>query len=167
MISETHPAIRQAKARGLIPPTPTPDLEAKPARIRVTFAPPGTWTLGVETRAEVNGRDWRSRSSRTQAARRAVSAAFGRAMVWVAAFADHYHRGGRLRVVLTRLGGKRLDPSNLPTALKAVEDAVALMLGADDGDARWVAEWHQEPGGAAVGVRVELACGEPPGSTGR
>ena len=70
---------------------------------------------------------------------------------------DAMRAGQRLRVRLVRLGGQRLDRSNLPRALKAIEDAVALMLGADDGSALWLAEWEQEPGGA-WGVRIELSA---------
>jgi hypothetical protein len=169
-----HPSIAQALEKGLIraedlatPPTPVvPDRQdteeptsdrKRPPLVEPSFTAPGTWVLPIETASEANGREWRKRSNRTQAARKVVSEAFGRSLVWVAAFADHFHRGGGLRVVFIRLGGRQLDRSNLPVALKATEDAVALMLGADDGDPRWRAEWHQEPGGA-VGVRIELSC---------
>ena len=47
---------------------------------------------------------------------------------------------------------------NLPSSLKGVEDAVALMLGADDGDPRWRCVCAQEPGGRA-GVRVRISKG--------
>ncbi len=124
--------------------------------VAASFTPPGCWTLPVETSSEANGREWRKRSNRTQAARRVVSAQLGRDLVYLAVFAAHYHAGGALRITFTRLGGRKLDRSNLPTALKATEDALCLMLGADDGDPRWQPAWEQEPGGA-VGVRVELA----------
>jgi hypothetical protein len=45
--------------------------------------------------------------------------------------------------------------SNLPTAIKATEDALAFLMGACDGDPRWRSEFAQEPGGA-FGVRIEL-----------
>lgn len=165
------PWLDDALARGLIRPedlpgrsSPSPAREGGappdegdegPKRVACSFAPPGRWVLPIVTASESNLREWRKRSSRTGAARRAVSLAFGPALVWVAAFALHYHQGGALRVALTRLGGRQLDRSNLPAALKATEDAVALMLGADDGDPRWRAEWHQRPSGP-VGVVVEL-----------
>lgn len=157
-----------ALERGLIdpkqllpqPPAAAPvaasgDTPTWPDLVVPAFTPPGLWTLPIATASEANGRDWRKRSNRTRAARKIVSEQLGRALVWVAAFAAHYHAGGALRVTFTRLGGKRLDNSNLPPALKATEDAVALMFGADDGDPRWRAEWGQEPGGPG-GVRVEL-----------
>ncbi len=111
-------------------------------------------TLAVATASEINGRDWRARSRRTGTAWRAVSRTLGPHLILLAQFAAAYHRGESLRVRLVRLGGRTLDRSNLPTATKAVEDAVAFMLGADDGDRRWCAEWDQEPG--PVGVRVEI-----------
>jgi hypothetical protein len=79
----------------------------------------------------------------------------GRHLSLMAPFADAYHGGKALRIVFTRLGGRRMDRSNLPTAIKATEDALAFMMGACDGDPRWRNEFAQEPGGA-FGVRIEL-----------
>ena len=174
-IPTNHPAILQAVERGLIAPeqfqaadtSPSPPAEELsaglsherhlPELVEPSFIPPGCWVLPITTASEANGREWRKRSNRTQAARKVVSTQLGRALVYLAAFAMHYHAGGTLKVTLTRLGGHRLDRSNLPVALKSTEDALALMLGADDGDPRWQAEWKQEAGGPA-GVRVELAA---------
>lgn len=124
--------------------------------VAASFLPPGTWTAPVVTASEVNRRDWRSRSRRTQDARRVLSAAFGPTLRFLADFAEAYHAGKRLRVVFTRLGGAKVDPSNLPTTTKGCEDYLCLVIGADDGDERWNAMWRQEPGGA-VGVRIELS----------
>jgi hypothetical protein len=44
---------------------------------------------------------------------------------------------------------------DLPTAIKATEDALAFVMGASDGDPRWRSESAQEPGGA-FGVRIEM-----------
>lgn len=111
--------------------------------------------LPLHTASETNHRDWRARSRRTKAARRAVSEAFGPRLGWVAPVADAYHAGRPVRVALTRLGGRRLDPTNLPAALKAVEDAIAAAMGADDGSPLWRVSHDQEPGGP-YGVRVVL-----------
>ena len=78
----------------------------------------------------------------------------GLAIYVAALFAAHYHNGGALAITFTRLGGRRLDKSNLSVALKASEDAVCLMLGADDGDPRWQPTWEQEPGGAVGDPRL-------------
>lgn len=66
-----------------------------------------------------------------------------------------YHEGHSLRIKFVRLGGRKLDRSGIAAACKGVEDAVAYLLGADDGDPRWKPEWDQEVGGL-VGVRVEI-----------
>lgn len=164
-IHPDHPAIRQAYARGLIADAPAVATAAKrkPARkpemVPEEFAHLAVgklrWVLPIPTASESNGREWRDRSARTQVARRIVSRAFGKRLVELAAIAAWYHADNPIAVRLTRLGGRKLDPGNISSALKATEDAVALLLGADDGDDRWRVSFGQEPGGDA-GVRVEL-----------
>jgi hypothetical protein len=112
-------------------------------------------TNPVKAVGEVNARDWKARSRRTDAAWSAVSRTLGRHLSLLAPFADAYHGDMALRILFTRLGGRRMDRSNLPTAIKATEDALAFMMGACDGDPRWRSEFAQEPGGV-VGVRIEL-----------
>ena len=167
-IPENHPAILQALQRGLIlppPGAPVPEPEADPSLVE-----PSYWRCGIDpyavefrvplrTMSEANQRVWQGRSRRTGEARKAVSRLFGEALRLLVELAEHYHGGGALDVVLTRLGGKALDRTvNLPSALKGVEDAVALMLGADDGDHRWRCRCEQEPGGR-VGVRIRITKG--------
>lgn len=142
-----------AEAKGLAAVEEAED--AKGAITKALFAPPGTWVLPIVTASEANGREWRKRSSRAQNARRIVSREFGCRLDYLAPFARHFHAGRPLSVKLTRLGGRKLDAANLGPALKATEDAIALMLGADDGDSRWRVEFHQEPH-SPVGVRIEL-----------
>ena len=60
-----------------------------------------------------------------------------------------------LRATFTRLGGRKLDTSNLPSSMKAVEDAVCMYLGIDDGSPLWLPTFAQEPGGQ-VGVKFCL-----------
>ncbi len=112
--------------------------------------------IPVCTTSEVNSREWKARNRRAGEAWRAVSKILGPNLGSLACFAGPYRDGRPLYVTFTRLGGRRLDRSNLPTATKAVEDALAFMLGADDGDPRWVASWDQEPGGPQ-GVRITLS----------
>lgn len=138
-----------------VKPTPAAAKVDPPALVAARYTAPGTWVVPLATAVEVNDRNWRARSARTHAARRAVSRVLGPHLRALAPLAEHYHRGGALRVTLTRLGGRKCDRSNLPTALKAVEDALAMTLGADDGDARWRASFEQEPGGL-VGVQITL-----------
>jgi len=120
------------------------------------FIAPATWVLPIPTASEINLRDWRARSRRTDVAWKVVSRCFGRQLDYLSHIARHYHAGRPIAVKLTRLATKRLDNSNLGPSLKATEDAVAFLLGADDGDTRWQSSFHQEVGDV-IGVRVELA----------
>ena len=141
------------KSKGLIdePEQPEPDSPFVP----VLFIPPGTITLPIETASESNGRDWKARSNRNKEARRIVSREIGSRWEFFHRFPVAYHRGERIRIVFTRLGGRRLDRANVGPALKGLEDAVALMFGANDGDCRWDASFEQQPGGLK-GVRIEI-----------
>lgn len=119
------------------------------------------WVIrGIEVPSLANSRDWRTRNRVAQAHRRAVSFSLGGSLFDLAPLASRYHFGGKVLVKLTRLGGRALDrTANLPASLKYIEDAVALMMGADDGDSsRWLCECAQEPGGA-TGVRIEITEG--------
>jgi hypothetical protein len=120
----------------------------------------GCWaliTLGIETASEANGRDWKARNRRGGAAWKAVSRLCGRNIRHLAPLAEHYYcHDGALKIVFARIGGRKMDRSNLPAAMKAVEDALAFMLGADDGDPRWQAEWEQQPGPGPVGVSISI-----------
>lgn len=114
------------------------------------------WELPIRTKSEINHREWRKRSKRTDEAWRVVSRYISPQMWYLVRFIDDYHRSSKpIGVRFTRLGGRKLDRGNLPTALKATEDALAFIMGADDGDNRWQSEFEQEPGGP-VGVRIEL-----------
>jgi hypothetical protein len=145
------------------PPAGTPAKVRRrgPALVEASFAfepspPRVVAVVPCEVPSLANDRDWRTRNRVTQAHRLAVSRALGPHLAALAPLAEHYHRGGTLRVVLTRLGGRQLDRmANLGASLKYVEDAVALMLGASDGADNWDCKPAQEPGGLA-GVRIEL-----------
>jgi hypothetical protein len=115
------------------------------------------WEVGVETRSESNQRDWRARNRRTIAARKAVANLFARHLRQLVPYAEHYHANGALGLTFTRLAPRLLDRGNVSPALKAVEDAVALIIGADDGDVRWQASYLQEAS-PLYGVRIKLEC---------
>lgn len=171
-IPTNHPAVLAAVAKGLIAPEVVrevagqvpepvgPAIRRKPApMVEPSFVAPNCWVVPCEVPSLANSRDSRVRSRVTQAHRKAVSRALGKELWAVAVFAAAYHRGETVTVKLTRLGGKALDrTANLPGALKYIEDAVALMMGADDGAANWNCVPLQEPGGL-VGVRIELLMG--------
>jgi hypothetical protein len=163
-IDPNHPSIRQAVEKGLIPvgTVPGPAKREAVELVAAAFAPPATWTVPLATANESNGRAWRARSRRAGEAWKAVRKAVD--LRWLAPIELHLRAGRPVAVRLVRLGGKRLDPLvNLPSALKGVEDALAYLLGVDDGSPLWLPSCDQEPGGP-MGVRVTLTCvgGVPP-----
>ena len=112
--------------------------------------------VDVETTNETNARDWRARSRRSGQAWKRTRNAIGVHLGALEPFARVYASGGALKVKFTRLGGRHLDQmANLGASMKGVEDAMAYLLGADDGDPRWHAIAQQKPGGP-MGVEVVL-----------
>jgi hypothetical protein len=108
------------------------------------------------TRSEANESKWTRKMSRKLSAKRAVRETLGPHLMLLVPFAEAYHQGQALKVVLTRLGGRTLDRCNLPTSMKAVEDMIAGALLADDGSPQWHVSYEQEPGEVGVKVEIEL-----------
>lgn len=139
--------------------------EPKPEFVPEQFTPPAepgfpmVVTLPIKTMSEANRTVWQQKSSRIRSARGIVSKFFGRNMRHLLPFAEAYHGGRTVYVTLTRIGGPKLDAlANLGASLKGVEDAVALMLGADDGCPLFRSRAEQEPKiGGPCGVRIELS----------
>lgn len=129
----------------------------KQSLIEPSFDPPCTFTIPLSTVSEVNQRQWQARSRRSNAAWKAVSKAFGPRLVQVGLVAGLFHQAGKhVLCTLTRLAPRELDRTvNLPSALKAVEDVVAFILGIDDRDERWVCRCEQEKADG-YGVRIKL-----------
>lgn len=124
----------------------------------IVFAAGGVFTayLPIITRSEANESAWYRKMKRKCAAKRVIREALGPHLGLLVPYAEHFHSGGALRVVLTRLGGRKMDRTvNNPNALKVVEDMIAGAMLIDDGDSRWHCRCEQEPGGP-VGVRVEI-----------
>lgn len=111
--------------------------------------------VAIETKNELNQRVWKAKNRRAGEAWRRVREAIGPSVALLDNLCWMYHHGCSLRVKFVRLGGRKLDLSGIAAACKGVEDAVAYLLGADDGDPRWKPEWDQEVGGL-VGLRVEI-----------
>ncbi len=113
------------------------------------------WQIGVEVVSEANLRSRHERSARAAAQKRAVMAFLAPDWkIWGPA-GDHCRAGKPLLVRLTRIGGKRLDRVNLMVAFKAVEDAVAALLGCNDGSPFWLLECEQ-CSADGVGIRIEF-----------
>lgn len=125
----------------------TPGIAVEPERVVILVA--------METVNETNARQWQARSRRSGMAWDRVRKAVGPHLGALEPYCRHWENGGALRVRFVRLGGRALDRSNIPPATKGVEDAIAYLLGASDGDPRWHPEWDCVPGGV-VGVEITL-----------
>ena len=159
-LSENHPHVLAAKAKGLIPPAPNEPKgrAAKPELVEASFTQGcrPAWVIPLHVTAGDNNRG-KAKIGRAAHERRVVSRHLGGAtLAFLGAFAGLAAKGQIVTVTLTRLGGRELDDDNAVAAMKYVRDTVALVMGFSDdagGPLRW--EYGQEPGGPC-GVRVEL-----------
>ena len=105
---------------------------------------------GLQIRSEPNlHQHWSKKQPRKIAQRLIVLEAMRHAMP--VGFSD-----GPLKVVFTRLGGKRMDPGNLGNGFKVVEDAFFACIGRDDGEEEIEILYRQEPGPShAVRISVD------------
>lgn len=115
------------------------------------------FTIAVEMPSRANiEKGWQKRNRMVPVHRKAVSRMFGKHLAKLVPYAEAYHQGKSINIRIIRLGGKKLDrTANLPMACKAIEDAIALLIGADDGAPNWYCSCDQDSGGW-VGVRIEL-----------
>jgi hypothetical protein len=132
---------------------------AKPELVAAAFSEPATWVIPLHVTAGDNTRGSKAKIGRAGHERRVVSRALGGARLTVLArFALVASVGGKVRVTLTRLGGRVLDDDNAVASMKYVRDCVALMMGfSDDTNSPLRFVVCQEPHDK-VGVRVELSC---------
>ncbi len=108
-------------------------------------------------RSEANESQWHRKMLRKLSSKKAVRDTLGPHLAILLPYAEAYHAGKGLRAKFTKLGGRKLDVmANLGNSMKAIEDAVAWAMLVDDGDSRWHATPHYEPG-ELVGVRVEIS----------
>lgn len=86
--------------------------------------------VNVEIRSEANLREhWRTRHQRTKLHHEAVQ--------WALMRHKPPKNPSALKVIFTRVGGRRLDPDNNVGGFKHVQDALARWVGVDDRDSRW------------------------------
>lgn len=106
--------------------------------------------LPLQVVSEINRHEhWRSRHRRNRAQQVEVMAEWYR-------LAPAGQPALPCTVRLIRLGGKRLDSDNLAGAFKHVRDAVARLLGVDDGDPAVTWTYAQESDAGAAGIRIEV-----------
>lgn len=70
-----------------------------------------------------------------------------------------------LKITLTRIGAKRIDPGNIEGSFKGVQDGIALAIKVDDGDPRLTWQYEQEcvkqaRGTGTYGVRIRIEARE-------
>lgn len=129
---------------------------ATPApKVKVPRGPVKPVTLNIDDLrlvSEMNARDpWQVRNERRKRQRSAVM---------FASLPDLIHRIHAMPlpvvVTITRIGPRTLDDDNLRGSAKFVRDAVAHMLGIDDGDAMVSWRYEQEKF-KRYGVRIKIA----------
>ncbi len=113
------------------------------------------WQLPIEVRSESNLREhWTKKNARKKQQQD---------MLWLINRADlkrwvKVYKMQPILITFRKIGGRRLDRSNLPVSFKGIEDALASMMGCNDGHDHWQAAWEQQPGGAiGIGIRIEVA----------
>lgn len=120
------------------------------------------FVLPIRTVSEANSHNKWRKNNNSNGAKKIVSAFLGKHLDRLVPFADAYHRGGAIQIKFTRLGGNHLDEmANLGASMKYVEDAVALMIGADDGGKvngkrPWIAQAFQDTQFKLVGVKIDM-----------
>jgi hypothetical protein len=147
------PAIQTAIEKGLIsreqlglPASPTPQSQPAAKPTAVPPSGPAGWsiTLPLPCRvvSEPNERcHW---SVRRRRFREQAEGLWG---AWEAS--------PPLRVTFIRIGKRRLDTDNLAAAFKGLRDALAGLLGIDDGDDRIAWEYDQATGEPGVRLTIE------------
>jgi hypothetical protein len=131
----------------------------KPRMVVATVAMEGDTLVAfipAITRSEANESKWTRKMVRKLSAKKAVKDTLGCHYRLLVPFAEAYHAGKPIRVTLTRLGGRKLDACNLPSSMKAIEDALEGALLADDGSPLWIVEYRQNVG-HHVGVQINLS----------
>jgi hypothetical protein len=178
MFPENHPSIVQAKAAGMIEEHPPIGMAAEAAasseidagRIRTVWFVNSSVSLELLASGELKfianipamtvseanrGGKLHLKIKAKVSVKEACRQTLGPRASLLAPFTEAYHAGKALRVKFTRLGGRTLDPANIGSACKTVEDMVAGAMLANDRPPLWNSSYDQEPGGV-VGMRVEI-----------
>ena len=138
-----------------------------------SFKQPGIWTIPVWLCSEANaGGKMRAAIARKGTVKNAIWRALGPGWRIFGPIGESVRNAAgnsgkqaslpSIRVI--RLGGRGLDTGNLWRAIKPVEDAIAVLLGCDDGWQAWKDSFQvdQDPG-PLWGCRIELLMPEETG----
>lgn len=143
--------------------------DEKPQKRRELMAPslfvePATWVVPIRLQSEMNkGVIQKGSMSRNKHVKNAIYRALGpHWRIW-GPVGDRIRAGHPCSIKAIRLGGTGLDVANLWAAMKFPEDAIANMLGCEDGWPVWKQSFSvdQEPG-RLWGLRIEMQVPPPP-----
>ena len=151
-------AVFEKPKKAVEPEEPEAKKRTKPLATKVCVLDPSgslRIVVAVVTHSEGNAKEWKARHRRTGQAWMAVSDAVDRELL--APFSTYYRAGQPLSIKFVRLGGKHIDGmANLGMTMKGCEDALAFLIGANDGSPNWVAAAQQEEDLPFLGVRIEI-----------
>lgn len=109
-----------------------------------------TVIVPIRTVSELNRHEhWRHRQKRARAQRAAV-------MLIVPTRVTFPYRPEPVHVHITRLAARKLDTDNLASSQKAARDAIATLLGVDDGNERLVTWSYGQEQQRGYAVRIEF-----------
>ena len=120
-----------------------------------TITPPSDWRValdlpGLKLVSRSNAREyWRARYNRDQAEAAQVR------LAWTGVNLRDWQPPLPIIITMLRMGGRPMDDDNLAGAFKAVRDALAALLGVDDGNPG-VAWKCRQTASAEPGVRVTI-----------
>lgn len=122
------------------------------------YLEPATWVIPVRLESEMNRRgSVKGQSARNRTVKNAVYRALGPYWKEWGPFGDRVRNGEPCVIRAIRLGGAGLDMGGLWASMKFPEDAIANLLGVDDGWPAWKRSFQvdQEPG-QLWGLRIEM-----------
>jgi hypothetical protein len=107
-----------------------------------------SFTLPIRLVSEANQRDhWVVRNERKKNQQMMVKAYSGRL--------GNMPLPSSMRIILTRFGKRKMDSDNLAGSFKHVQDALAKIIGIDDGSDKLTWVYRQEIGEYVVRVEIE------------
>ena len=137
---------------------PDPD-EPKHALIEPAFFRDGSWLIfdiAVEVVSQANRREhWSRGTGRKGTQRKTIQRELALQARHLAPVIEHYHAGGIVHVLLVRIAPRELDPANLWSGMKVIEDAIAEWMGANDRPPLWLCEVDQIKS-PLYGLRVQV-----------
>ncbi len=128
-----------------------------------------TFDLPIRTRSVSNLREhWAVRAKRSKEERWLARIGLQQVLTGLAddrlrSWRRDYHTGGRIEILLVRVGPRPLDSDNLAISCKGVRDGIADAIGLDDGAPGLIWTYAQEKG-KEYSVKVRITTGAVAGA---